>query len=171
MKEAIGGISIFQIVIIFILLFAGIMCLTINHSIAFGVKDEVVNIIQEEKVVNDKTLGKIAELLNNAGYRVTGNCSNNDWTSNESGWVGYDRTGKQVNKNPSFCIRKMSVSESFDKDVKEKCKSKCNFVSESDLDLTYYEVLLFYQLDIPGLNDIMTFKLAGNTRAVFSGGY
>ena len=45
MKEAIGGVSIFQLAVIFLLIFTAIMCLTINHSKAFGVKDEVINLI------------------------------------------------------------------------------------------------------------------------------
>ena len=42
MKEAIGGVSIFQIAVLFLLIFTGVMCLTINHSKAFGVKEEKI---------------------------------------------------------------------------------------------------------------------------------
>ena len=44
MKESISMTAIFQIVILFILLFTAIMALTIHNSNAFGVKDEIVNI-------------------------------------------------------------------------------------------------------------------------------
>ena len=60
MKEAIGGVSLFQIVIVFLLLFTGVMCLTINHSKAFGVKDEIINIIQEEKLASYGTTSDYA---------------------------------------------------------------------------------------------------------------
>ena len=46
MKESISMTAIFQIVILFILLFTAIMALTINNSNAFGVKDEIVNILE-----------------------------------------------------------------------------------------------------------------------------
>ena len=46
MKEAIGGTWLFQIVIAFILLFTGFMCLTINRSKAFNVKDQIIQSIQ-----------------------------------------------------------------------------------------------------------------------------
>ena len=46
MKEAVSATTIFQIVILFILLFTAIMCLTINNSNAFGIKDEIINIIE-----------------------------------------------------------------------------------------------------------------------------
>ena len=41
MKESIGGTALFQITIVFLLLFTGVMCITINHSKAFAVKDEI----------------------------------------------------------------------------------------------------------------------------------
>ena len=56
MKEAIGGVSLFQIVILFLLLFTGVMCLTINHSKAFGVKDEIINIIETDVLASYGTV-------------------------------------------------------------------------------------------------------------------
>ena len=47
MKESVSVTTIFQIVILFILLFTAIMCLTINNSNAFGVKDEIINIVKK----------------------------------------------------------------------------------------------------------------------------
>ena len=74
MKEAMGGISIFQIVIVFLLLFTGVMCMTINHSKAFGVKDEIINIIEQEVLasygtthsyeINNDTISHLALILN-----------------------------------------------------------------------------------------------------------
>ena len=48
MRESISITTIFQIVILFILLFTAIMALTINNSNAFGVKDQIVNKKKEE---------------------------------------------------------------------------------------------------------------------------
>ena len=61
MREAIGGISIFQIVILFILLFTGVMCLTINHSKAFGVKDEIITIIENEPLGSNNNTSSFAQ--------------------------------------------------------------------------------------------------------------
>ena len=72
MKEAIGGVSLFQIVVVFILIFTGIMCLTINHSKAFGVKDEIVTILENDGLnltsndtyeISANTASKIADKL------------------------------------------------------------------------------------------------------------
>ena len=163
MKEAIGGISIFQIVIIFILFFTGIMCLTINHSRAFGVKDEIITIIQNDTsngTLSGTTIKEIATHLRESGYRITGTCPDKTWD-------GYDLNG-EPNEKASFCIKKNQMSESFYNDAYEKCEKGdlCTAVEE-DTSMFYYDVILFYQLDIPGLNNIMNFKLYGSTKVMF----
>jgi len=171
MKEAIGGISIFQIVIIFVLLFTGIMCLTINHSKAFGVKDEIITIIQNQTFGKgittsgnklDKSVStEISNHLNEAGYRITGECPSSEW-------IGYDRNGNEVRNNASYCIKVNNVSNAYHSDLVEKCKNnKCKTTSGDYPTMIYYDVVLFYQLDIPVLNDIMNFKVYGSTKVMF----
>lgn len=171
MKEAIGGISIFQLVIIFILLFTGIMCLTINHSKAFGVKDEIITIIQNQKIpsyssnasykLDEETSQKISQHLKDAGYRITGTCPSAEW-------IGYDRDGKEVKNDAAYCVKVTNVSNIFHDDLVEKCKNDaCQVTSDDFPSMVYYDVVLFYQLDIPALNNIMNFKIYGSTKVVF----
>lgn len=163
MKEAMGGISIFQIVIIFVLLFTGIMCLTINHSRAYGVKDEIVNIIQTNdpslKALSADTITKVVKQLQESGYRITGKCPD--------GWTGYDLNGNKSN-NASFCIKANNISNTFLEDAKEKCKNNKCKTTNDDFTMYYYDIILFYQLDIPGINELMNFKMYGSTRVLFS---
>lgn len=169
MKEALGGVSIFQIVIVFILVFTGIMCLTINHSKAFGVKDEIISIIQNEKIqkfsygvsysLSNDTLKGISELLSEAGYRITGDCP--------SGYIGYDRTGNEVKKNAAFCVKTNNVIDAYVKDLENKCSNDKCIVSTGDYpSMVYYDIVLFYQLDIPVINNIMNFKITGSTKVL-----
>ncbi len=102
MREAIGGTWIFQIVIFFILLFTGYMCLSINHSKAFNVKNTIVKAIEREEGVNlsnpdnDPAIEKIVEYLKETSYRTTGRCP--------EGYTGYNRDGKIDSRNSAFCI-------------------------------------------------------------------
>ena len=67
MKESMSITAIFQIVIVFILLFTAIMALTINNSNAFGIKDEVINILENNggNYKNGDTLDdEILDLIN-----------------------------------------------------------------------------------------------------------
>lgn len=167
MKEAVGGISIFQIVIVFILLFTAIMSLTINYTKAIGVKDEVINIIEGERgltVNNNKlsspTVQKIAETLQNGGYRTVGKCPDN--------YVGYDRNGSETTKNASICIKANVVSDEYLNDLKNKCKNnKCVVTSGDYPNMVYFDIKLFYQLDIPIFRNIFNFTINGSTKVLF----
>ena len=83
MREAIGGTAIFQIVIFFILLFTGFMCLSINHSKAFNVKNMIINTIERVEKIdltnteNDEAIKEIVGYLKKNSYRTTGNCPPN----------------------------------------------------------------------------------------------
>ncbi len=168
MREAIGGTWIFQIVIFFVLLFTGYICLSINHSKAFNVKNEIVKAIEREKGVNlenpmgDQAIKDIVDYLNKTSYRTTGDCKSLDITD-KSGkvithYIGYNREGKIVENNPSFCIAKQSVTT--DK-------------SEGDLpDASYYRIVVFYQLDLPIFRSIFQFRIKGDTKVMrYTNGY
>ena len=51
MREAIGGSWLFNIVIFFVILFTGYMCLSINHTKAFNVKDDIVKYQNEKGII------------------------------------------------------------------------------------------------------------------------
>lgn len=170
MKEAIGGVSLFQIVILFLLLFTGVMCLTINHSKAFGVKDEIINIIETDVLasygtvssyeVTSDTMTKIIDHLNEVGYRITGDCPSGEW-------IGYDRNGTKVNNNASFCIRSVNVSDAYKIDLQNKCNNNvCNITHDDFPSMVYYDVILFYQLDIPIISKVFNLKLYGSTKTL-----
>lgn len=77
MKESMSVTTIFQIVILFILLFTAIMALTINNSNAFGIKDQIVNILESNggNYLDGGSLNQeIVDLIAGTSYRTTGKC-------------------------------------------------------------------------------------------------
>ncbi len=170
MRESIGGISLFQIVIVFLLLFTAVMCFTINHSRAFAVKDEVVSIIEnsnlQSQYLTDDTLQDIFDRLSEVGYRTFGSCPNDD----DNPWTGYTRIGRAINQTNShalFCIRQVDVPKQFRKDIQNQCPN-CTVLSENDFPyMYYYNVMLFYQLDVPVINR-MNFNIVSSTKVVFT---
>ena len=147
MREAIGGTWIFQIVIFFVLLFTGYMCLTINHTKAFNVKDTIVKEIERQEGVSlsnpdsDEGIQKIVSYLKSSSYRTTGVCPD--------GYMGYNRDGHIDSRNSAFCIAKQSVH------------------SASDMpDMSYYRVIVFYQLDLPIFRSVFNFKVSGDTKII-----
>lgn len=167
MKEAVGGISIFQIVIVFILLFTAIMCLTINHTKSFAVKDEIVNIIESSKTgdviknegLTTEMINKITKALEDGGYRITGNCPKD--------YIGYDRNGNQKNNGAAFCIKPVRVDNTYSDDLKDICKNnKCIYSQEQFPKMVYFDIKLFYQLDIPIIKNIFNFTTSSSTKII-----
>ena len=171
MKEATGGISIFQIVIVFLILFAGIMALTINHSKSFAVKDEIINIIENEdvpknlktEVLTSKTVQEIVDHLQEAGYRLTNKCADD--------YTGYASNGKVTKGSDAvFCVKANDVSETMKQSAQNECSAgECYITKNTEYPtMIYYDVILFYQLDIPVLKNVMKFEMKGSTKVLFS---
>lgn len=160
MKEAIGGSWLFNIVIFFVILFTGYMCLSINHTKAFNVKDDIVKIIEREdgfeslnhaSSAHDKDVIKgIVKSLQEFGYRSSSKCPSIN--AGEPLWYGFDRDGNRdtSNNNSAFCIREVVARE-----------------AEAGLTGVYYQVVVFYQLDLPIFNSLFNFKAKGDTRLLY----
>ena len=106
MREAIGGTWLFQIVIVFILLFTGFMCLSINRSKAFNVKNQIIETIESyngidlNKEYEEGGTGAIVDIVSyikDNSYRTVGVSPGNEYKC-------FNRDGKSTNTNPVFCI-------------------------------------------------------------------
>lgn len=155
MKESISAFTLFNIVIVFVLLFAAYISLSINYSKAYNVKNEIVNIIRNQggvctsstKNSNNNCYNfaeQITDYFQEANYRSTGVC--------DEGWIGYTREGQVDinNKNSAFCVKAI--------------KAKTNSELPNAL---YYQIKVFYQLDLPIINSIFEFALVGETGRVY----
>lgn len=166
MKEALSVTTIFQIVILFILLFTAIMALTINNSNAFGMKDEIISYIEANNgnYLNEDKSGlneELVEKLANASYRTTGKCAN------EEGTKGYSRTGEELtsNENASICIKKIKATDEVDAFLSDELD---DMVATDDfVKGTYYQITVFFQLDLPVVKQIYNFQSKGETKIIY----
>ena len=144
MRESFGSTWLFQIVIVFILIFTGYICLSINHSKAFAIKNDIILELQRNGGYTETAHQNIKRTLERAGYRTNGSC--------DEGWTGYDRAGEKVshgNKGAVFCLKRITVAPS----------------SEYP-EMFYYKVRVFYQLDLPVINSFLTFTVNGDTKVI-----
>ena len=164
MKESVSVTAIFQIVIVFILLFTAIMCLTINNSNAFGVKDEIINVIEMNNghYLNKDNSGlsqEIVDAISAAAYRTTGVC--------DEEYQGYERNGQPVSsgERASICIREVNVTSGIDNYLIEELG---NTVATGEfIDGRYYQIVLFYQLDLPVIRQVYNFQTKGETKIIY----
>ena len=135
MKDAVGGTWLFQIAIVFIILFAGYLALSVNYSKAFKVKNELLSIIERNEGVTDNAQREILTYIRNNNHSVTGRCNDDkDGTPYE----------KENNTKALYC-------------VKGTCIENTNFKK------AYYKITVFFKLDLPYLGDLFTFKVQGET--------
>ena len=85
MKESIGGTWLFGIVITFIVFFTTFISISTNHSKTYRVKDEILNIIEFYKGVNDSSIGKINDQLAIMRYFTYGECMDNSGEKSSPG--------------------------------------------------------------------------------------
>jgi len=157
MKEAVGGISLFNIVILFVLLFTGYVSLSINYSKAYNIKNEILSIIRNQGGVctsNSPSSGdncynfaeQITDYFKEASYRAKGNCD-------DDSWVGYTREGelKVDGRDVAFCVKGINAE------------------SNSELpNALYYQVEVFYQLDLPIIYRAFRFTVKGETSRIYA---
>lgn len=151
MKEAIGGISLFQIVITLIILFTGFICLSINYNKAFSIKNELLTVIKNQGgvcVEGNSMCQSFSELVKeyllDMNYHSSGRCGD--------GWVGYTRDGKlaDYNSRAAFCVKGIRLG-----------------TDSSELsNALYYKVKVFFQIDLPILGGLFNFDVNGETSRI-----
>ena len=168
MRESIGGTALFQITIVFLLLFTGVMCITINHSKAFAVKDEILDMIQNSPNAYDDNgnittalVDDITAYITDSGYRITNQCPND--------FVGYTRNGNVTSgKDASICIRSVNVAENYTKDLAKICNGDCSYINDDLPNMYYFDIILFYQIDAPVIQDAFKLQVNSSTRILYS---
>jgi hypothetical protein len=172
MKEAIGGTSLFMIVVAFILLFTGIMSVTINHAKAFAVKDDIIQYIENKNgdIYNNSDESNLSDdfvsILSNDAYWATSMCDNSNDEQNNSSFVGYARNGTLLDsgQQASICLKKTQTDQStyLDSTIGEG-----KYIKDDTSRGCYFEVQVFYKLDIPILRTIFNFNVKGQTKTLY----
>lgn len=168
MKESIGGTQIMILVVILVLIFAGLMSFTINHSNAFALKDQMVSVIEKYggfdmstelsgwgSSPSDEALQEMVDIIETGSYRQTGKCP--DSTDNME-VTAYQRNGSLVSgySDASFCIAKI------------KSVNHGSGYNGGAMSAYYYQVIVFYNLDVPALRSFFSFKAVGETKVLYS---
>jgi hypothetical protein len=105
------------------MLFTGYLCLAINYSRAYNVKNEIVDIIERENGYTDVAASEIADYLTNIGYRTTGKCAEGMTGNNSDKDFG---VGENI-----YCYKAISSG------------GKDDYAA-----ITYYQVEVFFQIDL-----------------------
>ncbi len=178
MKQSISSVWLLGIIIVFILIFACYITITINYTASFKLKNEVLTIIQKHhgmtynkgKQVNsivrsgNKVTGEVGAFqtinlyLRGNHYTAEGSCPNDGMI-----WYGVYDLYKD----------NLGASANYEKAAKGKkyyyCFSKYGTGSEKiKYNTIYYKVRLFYKFEIPVLTEFLSVKVEGMTDEIFA---
>ena len=155
MKESIGILSLTNIVILFILVFTGYLCITLNQTKAYNVKNQVISIIQKNGGIDSQAVKEIQEYMSEVGYRSSGKCDSED-ISSITNYAITQREGLQVNGSTGMiCISRHNINDNLPDPNNQFPKA------------AYYDIKVFFALDMPIINSVFNFNLKGSTRMVY----
>ena len=160
MRETIGNTWIYQLVILFVLIFVAFLILSLTFSKNYKTKNEIINIIEKYDGVNTKSLQIINNYLSR-GNRVKGNCPTS------GGWIGVkDLNSTNINIEPVqngtkyyYCINKKWTKSTYKIEGESKPK-----VVKSKM---YYQIKIFFRFNLPVVGNIHTFAVDGTTNDIF----
>lgn len=136
----------FQIAIVFILLFSGFLALSVNYSRAFKVKNELINIVERQEGIRLKARDEINAYFNEVGHFVKGPCP--------EGYTAFEEDGTSFTNRGIYCAKKM-------------CETSAADVT-SGLFKAHYKVVVFFKFDLPIFGDLFTFRVEGETKTIFN---
>jgi len=155
MKDAIGGMGIYMIVIVFIALFTTYVSVTTTYSRCFRVKDEVISVIEHYHGFNEKTQQQVGRLLTEMGYSTTGKCPE------ESYWNAFSKQGNVgLYGQANYCVAKIVTASTSD--VAEGTTNAAVGLYDS----AYYQVIVFFRLEWPIFRNIFNVSISGETQVI-----
>ena len=143
MRQTIGGTLILQLMLVFILLFAAFIILTINYSRTVRVKNELIDMIEKYEGLNSESIGLVNNYLYYTGQITQGICVEENTpgvygaTSLESTNLEPARPGEKY----YYCIRKYDGANTTN----------------------YYQIAIFYKFNLPIIGNFGGFEIRGST--------
>lgn len=162
MRDAIGGVLVIEIIIVFLLIINSYLAFSVNYTKAFRVKNRMISIIENYEGMTDGELGSkkaIENMMIENHYSI-----NNAYTDRCGTLDGAKTYRKSPNSVGGFCYYITETSESGQGLASETYKG------------TVYSVAVFVNIDLPVLNRIFPlfsnlFAIKGETKTIYSSGY
>ncbi len=147
MRQSIGTATLFKMVLIFTLIFAAFLTLTITYNRVFKLKNESISIL--EKYDGTTEAFKIMNnYLKSNGYSTTGICKTRYGVRN------YD------NPMPEDVID----GERYYYCVDFKCESSNCWLGNNNT--IRYQIELFFSFNLPAFGNLGKFRITGETKSI-----
>ncbi len=144
MRQSIGGSWLIGLMVLFILLFAGYIILTIDYNKSVKVKNEALLIIEKYEGLNENSLTLLNNYLLGVGYTTTGKCGDKDGTYGALSLESNELEETEEGQRYYYCVKKYKGTHTS----------------------YYYQISLFYRFNIPVIGDTTRFTIKGSTSGI-----
>ena len=150
MKDSFGGAFMIKLMLIFIVIYITFMCVAINYAKVFRVKNNIINILEQNQFdissSSERTIitDNIDEYLLNVPYSI-GDASKSSVKSDCGGLEFGSSNGERMLTKRGVCIQKNSASGSSN---------------------VYYKVTAYIAIDFPFFGLSFTFPISGETKTI-----
>lgn len=148
MKQSVSTTTIFQLVIVFTLIFSGFLALTITYNRIHKLRNETL-LILEKYEGKENSIELINNFLNSNGYRTKGKCEEGEFGIASLTSTDYS---DNLDENYYYCIK--STVDNKNSNVTAASKT------------IKYDIRMFYKFNLPFVGDILTFKITGETKDI-----
>lgn len=150
MRESIGSVALYNIIIVFIVVTFAILAGTMSYSKAFKVNNRIINAIEKYEGYNDLAATDIDTQLMSIGYQMQNRNYNCPSTRKGVQLYNDNNFGRNYNPNYEFCIYKNGVT-----------------TSEWNGRYVEYGVVSYIYIDIPIIGEFLRIPVYGKTRKIF----
>ena len=144
MREVTGSTWTFQMIILFMLIFAAFLALVLNYSKAYNVKNRMLSVIEKYEGVTSESARVINNYNIQKGYNTKGTCPKDE------NWIGaIDLDGTfEVSQNGEeyyYCFIERTINI-------------------NSVPYIYYDVIVFYHFNLPVIGDLFMYRIKGETK-------
>lgn len=144
MKETSSSVWSFQMIIIFMLIFAGFLALVLTYSKAFAIKNRFLSIIEKYDGITEESLDIMNNYARNNGYKAKAHC-----TTREGVYV----YGVIIHDDVVEVARE------------DQYYNYCFSIKTDHKGLTYYDLEVFYKFNLPFFQSLGLYRIEGHTNS------
>ncbi len=162
------------IVITFIVFFTVYISFTNNYAKTFKTKDDILLAIERYKGLNNDSISAIKDLLRRSNYSSTGSCidNSNEIYSKGNGYNNSDNKsytkwrGLKLSRSANTLVNNTS-NEDINVCFRRYKITEKGYGSIGHPTSTYYQVLVFFNVDWPVFDTIFNLRVYGESAIIY----
>ena len=149
MREGIGSVVMYNIIIIFIVLTFGFLSATLMYSKAFKVNGRIANALEKFEGYNELSAEEINNTLTSLGYRVSSNSDFSDCPNVRHNGRSYSPVSNAISKNHAFCLYEYNIGDDYHNGY------------------FTYGIITYMYIDVPLIGGTFSIPVRSETESIF----